>query len=461
MFVAMIKGKEFGYIARFRMYAITQFRLNFGDNHPGELVEWMRFVYNVTHADNTIDDLTGFTYIRAIKNLDVLIDLMVQNGNPSIVSLLTSPDCPSQIDFFPSFQFNEEITKSHLRLKGDKWNGLIDVLERHPYFTGQIGGLLDLAGITAYFNQQGHLAWTPADDSQFWSHLRRYGKIAYRLFNGGYDKRELAGEALLERAMLALHPSYDREIPLRPNLLNSTKKRAGSNNLLRDMSWKGSLRQFTERPNAMQFVKDLFDRIDENAVEQSLKDIIDNHHTGAQWERDLVAYPYLMGKCPNGFFYRYNDGHRILKSHINLHQEDHEVYSLVLWWEYIYPLLPQVSWYKNSNADYEMPHACFSTTLGDTEIKFKVHSRVNPIDGELLSHYLEVRVPEDPQLKDFFNKEGFYRRRTSDTHLRSQEHYMTAPREGTPQEQRDAISRLRSTFARYCQDLLQRLQAIQ
>ncbi len=439
VFEAMMRGdKKFGYVSRFRMYAISRFRLEFGDNAK-PLVEWMRFVYNVTHADNTIEDITGINYIRAVKNLDLVVDLLSKRNDPSIVNLLASADCPKEIEFFPTFQVTEEIIKSHLRLKGAKWSTLIDRLERHPYFTGQIGGLLDLAGITAYFQGRGDTNWTFQEDLDYWLSLRRIGKIASRLFKGGYDDRQLASEALLERAMMALHPSYDRVLPLRPNLLNSVRKRAGSNNILRDMSWKGSLRQFGERPKALEMVKDLFTKIDQHKVEASLQGIIDEHKYGPQWVRDMVTYPYLMGKCPNGFIYHLEDGHRILKSHINLHQEDHEVYSLVLWWEYIHPLLSDESWYKNSNASDEVPHACLCAKVGDAEIKIKVKSRVNPDDGDLLSHYLEVKVPEDPKISVFFANEGFYRRQPCDSWLCSQEHYMTYLRETSPQEQRDAI----------------------
>ncbi|MCC8177168.1 MAG: DUF262 domain-containing protein [Bacteroidales bacterium] len=460
-FEAMMRGdKKFGYVARFRMYAISRFRLEFGDNAKPQLVEWMRFVYNVTHADNTIEDITGINYIRAVKNLDLLLDLLSKRQDPSIVNLLASADCPENIEFFPTFQVTEEIIKSHLRLKGVKWNALIDALERHPYFTGQIGGLLDLAGITSYFKNHRDTNWTAQEDLDYWIALRRIGKIASRLFKGGYDDRQLASTALLERAMMTLHPSYDSVLPLRPNLLNSLRKRAGSNNILRDMSWKAGLRQFDERPKALEFVKDLFDLIDPNHVEDSLQKIIDCHKTGSQWVRDMVTYPYLMNKCPNGFMYHLEDGHRILKSHINLHQEDHEVYSLVLWWEYIHPILSDESWYKNSNANDEIPHACLVATNEETEIKIKVKSRVNPVDGDLLSHFLEVKVMESPKIADFFANEGFYRRKPSDTWLRSQEHYMTYPRETSPQEQRAAISGLRTAFARYCQDLIHRLQTL-
>ncbi|MCC8037382.1 MAG: DUF262 domain-containing protein [Bacteroidales bacterium] len=461
VFEAMMRGKDFGYIPRFRMYAISQFRLKFDDSHIGELVEWARFIYNVTHADNTVEDITRYNYIRAVKNLDLLLDLLVARGDASIMNLLTSTECPEEIEFFPSFQFSEEKVKSHLRQKSKKWGSLVDALESHPYFTGQIGGLLDLAGISDYFNTHGHTNWTPQDDADFMSQLRRVGKIAYRLFRGGYENRALAKDALLERAMLALHPSYDREIPLRPNLLNSTNKRAGSNNILRDMSWKGSLRQFSERPKALAFVKDLFDKIDENDVDGSLRKIVPGHKSGAQWIRDTVTYPYIMGKCTNGFLYRLDDGHRILKSHINLHQEDHEVYSLILWWENIHPLLSDSSWYKNSNASEEIPHSRFRAVIGDKEIIFRVYSRVNQLDGDLLSHYIEVSLPDHPNLRAFLLHEGFYRRNKADTRLRSQEHYMTAPRDGSPQEQREAIARLRSTFARYCLDLVNRIQALQ
>lgn len=432
VFEAMVKGKDFTYPKRFLMYCYLAFRMRFGDLKTQYIVEWMRFMYNVTLDDNSIQDLTRFTYHRAIASVNSLLELL-NPSNPSLLDLLASDNAPADIDFFPDYQYLEEKLKSHLfkrddlstSLHGesdslesaeldadDAWGRIILKLEAHAYFTGQIGFILKMAGILDYYEAHNNLNWSEIDDKSYKKAVIRYGEIASMIFDGGYSKRVLAKKALLERAMLAKFPQY-----LDRNFLNSTNKRAGSNDLLRDWSWKSNLRLSPDHEDVTRMVKELFDMLDVDDIIGSLQKVIDSMQTGPLWEKDIVRYDYLMEKSRNGFFARSDDGHRILKNSINFSKDDHEVYSYVLYRDYLSQegSVSQISdfWlsYGTSNSNTEVPF--IRLTAGNNIVKVK--SCINPDNGELKCHYLHLNSQGDSDLEQFLIGHGFCRMNDSNT----------------------------------------------
>ncbi|MBD5204633.1 MAG: DUF262 domain-containing protein [Bacteroidales bacterium] len=432
VFNSLISGKEFTFTKRFLLYAYLRFRLEFEDDVPEYLVEWMRFLYNMTLDDNSIQDITRITYRNAILSVNNLLGLIGKLEKPSIVTLLSSEEAPTVVDFFPDYQYKEEVLKSALFSKDSKnalhsadspdigkplediksWGKIILKLESHPYFTGQIGFILKMAGISDYFKVHNDLNWSESDDSAYKDKMIWFGKLASMVFNGGYTRRSMAKNALFERAMLAKHPEY-----LGHNLLNSTNKSAGSNNLLRDVSWKSYLRLDAGRPEIQDMVRNLLLVLDADDPEKSLRSIVENNNEGTQWRKDIVRYGYLMGKSQNGYFGSTEDGHRILNDRIQFSRGDHEVYSFVLYNEYILKKSGEFKnlgfWtaYGNSNSWSEIPFV----KISDDDITVKVKSYVDKDSGELICHYLWIDSDGNQELERFLEDRGFTKKAQADT----------------------------------------------
>lgn len=435
---SLIKGKDFTFPKRFMLYAYLMFRLRFGDNQIDYLIEWMRFIYNVTLDDNSIQVISRNTYQNVVSSVNVLFDLLEKRQNLSVIELLDSEDLPEKVDFFPDYQIREEILKSALFKKDSKnslhssddpttnlslenmtsWSEIIIKLELHPYFTGQIGFILEMAGISDYFNNHKHLKWSDSEDKVYKEKVIRFGRLASEIFDGGYTKRKMAKHALFERAMLAKYPEYYDN-----NLLNSTNKSAGSNNLLRDLSWKSFLRLGAGKPVVQKCVKKLLLLLDLDDPKKSLFDIVDENIDGQLWRKDLIKYDYLMGKSHNGYFGSTEDGHRILNDRIQFSRGDHEVYSFVLYYEYLLKKSNNLKdlgfWiaYGNSNSWTEIPYV----KISNGDITIKVKSYVEKEDGELICHYLWIDSEGDQGLEKFLGDKGFRKKNELDTVYRLRE----------------------------------------
>lgn len=433
VFVSMINNQDFSFTKRLLLYACIMFRSRIGDK-PEELAEWMRFWFNMTLDDNSIQDITRNTYYRAISSLNTMLELLVKD-NASVETLLASGAAPQKLEFFPEYQYREEILKSHLIKRDDEkllhnnretivnlplditdsWGAIILKLEAHPYFTGQIGFILKMAGIADYYAEHHDLEWDDSEDLQFKEAIISYGRIASGIFEGGYTDRKLASSALFERAMLVAHPQY-----MDSNFLNSTNKTAGSNNLMRDVSWKSRLRLSDNNEKILAVVQNLFDSLDVDNLEKSLKSIIDNDASELLWRRDIARYDYLMNKSRNGFTAKADSGHRILKNSINFSMGDHEVYSYVLYWEYLsnkgtdnvidgFKLS-----YTNSNSNQEVPFI----KLAKDDCVIKIKSDVTKEDGQLIRHYLQLDSDGNSELELFLIQQGFSKRGGTDTIFR-------------------------------------------
>lgn len=448
VFEALVNGKkDFTFPKRFMMYAYQMFRLKFGDECLNYLTEWMRFIYNVTFDDNTIQVISRDTYQNAVSSVNTLLSLLEKRTNPSIIELLDSEDCPEKVVFFPEYQYKEEILKSSLFNRdsnkvlhsSDKpdldkaldsslsWGEIILKLESHPYFTGQIGFILKMAGISDYYTEYKNLKWSESEDAAYKAEVVKFGKLASVVFEGGYTARRMAEDSLFERAMLATHPDYlgpsVRNSANGSNFLNSTNKSAGSNNLLRDLSWKSFLRLDAGKPEIQDMVKDLFLKLDVDDPVESLIDIVKKSTVGPQWRNDLIKYGYLMGMSRNGYFGCTDDCHRILNNSIYFTMWDNEVYSYILYKGFLYAKFEGLwvpgFWlrYETSNSWSEIPYI----KISNGDLTLKVKSYVDEADGELICYYLWIDSNGNQDLEKFLEDKGFSKKTEEDTVYRRRE----------------------------------------
>lgn len=130
-----------------------------------------------------------------------------------------------------------------------------------------------------------------------------------------------------------------------------------------------------------------------------------------------------MGKSHNGYFGCTDDGHRILNDRIQFSRGDHEIYSFVLYNEYILKKSDSVKelgfWiaYGNSNSWSEIPFI----KISNGNVTIKVKSYVEKADGELICYYLWIDSNGNQDLEKFLGDRGFSNKTEEDTVYRRRE----------------------------------------
>ena len=277
---------------RMQFFAYVQYLIHHRDKMDC-LDEWMRVVHNLTHPDNTIadgnDDLA-----RGIKSIEKLIPYA-----PNIIHYLQGV---TSIDGFSKHQSSEECIKAHLIEKAG-WRELIEDAEKHPYFNGQIGFLLEFSGICEYYAANKNLNWSDAENETFKDAFIRYSKIGKFVFDiNEKGARFNDKDFCFERAVLA-HGDYLLEGNTDHWNLLSTETVA--KNVKRDLSWRRMLRMGDDKvmQKGKSLVKATFDDITD------LNDIIDSleklciPQTEEEWRNILISSPKMFKVCEKGFIY--------------------------------------------------------------------------------------------------------------------------------------------------------------
>ena len=370
-----------------RFHAYLKYIIYFGKD-ADLLDEWMRFVYNISDLTNTRTD-SPERFADAIKSISDLLNEMKISfqsdilQNPSILDYLCSKNHSFSMAHFSSWQVTEEVIKSHLFKQSSwyiNWKRAILDLEDHSYFRGQIGFILEFSGIVDYFKGHGSFKnWT--QELSYYDKFMRYGNIARMLFLGGYEKRHLAKNALLERAMMTFNwrfmLGYHDSLtvfpkPGRANLLCSTET-----SVRRDFSWRKMLHINTNDAFRHMPVKELFRHLSINNVDKSLQDIIDNANCRLSWVDAFVRYPSNMQHCTNGFIYFYDDTCFLLPRK-NYSKDDAELFTFTIWKKRIESITVNVKFnisYVFANFDRECyPHIVCKLMYNNQEYAIRIQT---------------------------------------------------------------------------------------
>lgn len=290
--------RELNYNDRVMLYAYLGYLLKYG-NDDG-LNRWMRIVHNLANVDNNrIDSASEVS--NAIKSIYDLLPVA-----PTILQHLADGQ---HIDSFPGWLIEEERIKAALILRknGDDWLKVILEAEQHGYFNGQIGFILEFAGIWEYYRIHRNVDWTDDEDAEIIMRFIKYSTDAQAVFAGSYENRTNDGGFRFERAVL-FKGDYLPSNNLHYNLLSSGTTK---NNVKRDFSWKRLLRLdksdlATERRG---FVKAVFDdpAFDSGRPNETLKAVFAGKSTGEQWRDYLIKYPSAIEYCGQGFISFFGD----------------------------------------------------------------------------------------------------------------------------------------------------------
>jgi hypothetical protein len=273
-------------------YAYISF-LNQSNVDLSKLEEWMRVVYNLTE-NRDFDSSTDFA--KGLKEVNKLLP-----RSQNILEYLKSPK--TQITFFVGVQVLEEQIKAHLISKSSQWKVSIIAAEKHTYFKGQIGFILEFSGIIDYFENHNNCEWSDEENADFYKTFNSYiakASVVFDFFNSEENK-----EYLLERAVLSKGDYLVNASSNRKNFLSTSKN-------MRDYSWKRLLRynkeEYIDKRN---FVKELFnDELFDNDIVSSFKKIISNalsSDSHLDWRKFFIDTPGLLDYCRQGFISMYDD----------------------------------------------------------------------------------------------------------------------------------------------------------
>lgn len=289
----------------------------------GGLNQWMRVVHNLTHPENTIID-NASEMASAIKSVEELLPY----GNNILEYLKQNP----KISLFSSWQTQEEKAKAHLITKDDQWRHTIEDLEKHRYFNGQIGFVLEFAGILEYYDQNADCNWEDELNAQFFDTFSKYAQIAANIFEESYENRINDSDYVFERAVLTKGDYLTSLSYNRKNLLSTGVVK---NNIKRDHSWKRLLRISDDQlKHKRQFVKQVFDdtRLEINNIEKSLDSICQDRTQ--TWRDYFIECPSLIAYCNQGII-KFEDEKNIMLYGQSQSNHFHvEMYTYYLWKTY-------------------------------------------------------------------------------------------------------------------------------
>ena len=138
-------------------------------------------------------------------------------------------------------------------LAENRWRKLIDHAERHGYFRGQIGFLLDFCGAVTATNDLDPSLWDTVKHTTLQANFERYLTLAEKTFSasGLVD----LGEYRWQRALLSFG---DYLLPRGSNLSFLV------NTVTDETSWKRLLRGTGTNPEPREFLKQLWDQLNSN-----------------------------------------------------------------------------------------------------------------------------------------------------------------------------------------------------
>ncbi|WP_158860358.1 DUF262 domain-containing protein [Lunatibacter salilacus] len=305
---------------RIRFHAFLQYLIKNG-NHTGGLFQWMRVIYNLT--ENAIIDGAD-EFARAIKATSVLI-----NHSNNILEFLREKQ--SKSSFFTERQFQEEKIKAHLISRGERWQFAIEKAEKHPYFKGQIGFLIEFSGILIFFEGHNDCNWDEMSDAMYLKSFIDYSNKATSIFSILEKKGSESIDYLWERAVLTKGDYLIKATASRKNLLSTSKN-------MRDYSWKRLLRiqpeseKNTDWENARGYVKQVFDDaiFTTEDLTGSLSDICRN--APDDWRKYFIKNPEAIRYCEQGFIrFESEENIKLFKASQQNHlQRELRTYSLSL-----------------------------------------------------------------------------------------------------------------------------------
>lgn len=300
---------------RIQFYAYIQFLIQHKGDTEG-IEQWMRVVHNLTHPDNSIID-SNADMVRAMHSIKNLLPY-----SKDILTYIQNND----FDGFTSHQIREERVKARI-FAIDGWKQCIENIEKHSYFNGQIGFLLEFSGINVSSFDFDNVDLITADALEL---FKKYSTIASHIFELNdkgirhNDVNYCFERAVLRQGNYLMGASSDRY-----NLLSTETV---ARNVKRDSSWKRFLRisDYDGNRKRKNYVKQVFDQV------HNLEDITNEiksqciPDSDSQWRNILIETPELLQLSEKGYIAMY-DNQVIVLRHWFSNSYHVELYTYHLW----------------------------------------------------------------------------------------------------------------------------------
>jgi hypothetical protein len=276
------------YSQRALFHAVFSFLIAHQDKvNLEELKRWDRLVWNLINNST-------YNTPRELHNSLVSLRELIDSYTGDIYQTFVNSD----IKGFDNQQIVEEKLKIHLLLKDEKWKSFVYKAESHKYLNGQIIFLLAYSGIYDRYLSEG-VIWGEEEDAAYFNSINSYYNKFTQVFtsNGLKDfDNELFRRALLSLGDYTLFSTNWSFVI----------------DYHRDISWKRLLKEsgnrssdyFTKRCG---YLKELFDSIDSENIEASLKNII-KKSICLDWRADFIKHPVLMKLSYNKYFKYFENG---------------------------------------------------------------------------------------------------------------------------------------------------------
>lgn len=271
-------GANLSYTDLVQFTAYAQFIVeNKGEVNAEDFQEWMRVIQNlaVNTGYNRPADLQ-----RSVRGLAGLLE-----HSSDILIHFAQSEKP--VVGFSELQIAEEKLKAQLILANDGWRELLDRAEAHGYFHGQIGFLLDFAGIAAKSSESGPDDWDASGHVLFQKAIARYIALAETMFSAHGLKDSDAH--CWQRALLCIGDYLLPSGRNRSFLVNSVTEEA---------SWKRLLSGSGHASDARNVLRSLFNKLSpEMSIADQLDEIIEGAENLDSWRNAIVHCPAVLDYC--------------------------------------------------------------------------------------------------------------------------------------------------------------------
>jgi len=281
------------YWERLRFYSLSLFFLKYNSLNEENIEvynNWIRITSNLIN-NTLIQSATNFKdALTSIKELS--------NNINDIYSFVSNSS--DKIKYFSKIQKDEEGIKAKLILEDNQWKTLINNIEEHSYFDGQIGFILKYSKENEKYNK-----------NLFIDYSQKLSKLFSDNFKENY-------EFLFQRALLA-KGDYLPQIGHSDNYTFCVFEEALRSKM---DNWR---KVFNDDEN-MLILKELLDNIDINNIKEDLEKII-NNDTVNDWRRLIITNPDNISYCQYREIRWYSEDEIYLLSKKQMNGKHREIYS--------------------------------------------------------------------------------------------------------------------------------------
>lgn len=285
------------YWERLRFYAVMQFCIKKGDfneSNIGIYEKWIRVCVNLINNTPIQNPDIFCKAVRSIKKLSDNID--------DLYEYLSKPE--SKIDSFLQKQSEEEKVKAKLMLQDGSWETEIRNIEKHNYFSGQIGFILDFSKI---------------DEEHDLELFKNYSAKLNILFGNMFKDNK---NCLFQRALLTFG---DYLVPI-----NYCKTFCAFNESLREKN--DNWRKVFDDKDKRKFLKNLLDTIRIDSIGKDLQDIIDGYSV-IDWKNLFIKNKGVIEYCDKYRIAKWGNKIALSRSSADNWRRHADLYSFVLFLE--------------------------------------------------------------------------------------------------------------------------------